>query len=207
MPSERIPTADRPAEPERLDRERRRDMLLDVAAALATEGGVDAVAMDQVADRAGVSRPLVYKHFANREELLGALYRREAGRLHAELTARVSAATDVEGMFRALVQGALAAAGERRHVLAVLRTGGWSRGVRDEQRERDSRTTQAFVAAVVAERGVDRRAAVGSVSLLLALIDGVLGQWRADPTPQRAASLEASYMTVVRGTLRELAGR
>lgn len=180
-------------------------MLLDVAAALAVDGGPDAVAMDLVADRAGVSRPLVYKHFANREELLGELYRREAGRLHEDLTAEVSAATDVEGMFAALVRGALRSAGERGHVLSVLRTGGWSRGVRTEQRERDVRTTKAFTAAVVAERGVDRDRATPAVALLLSLVDGVLTQWRAEPTAHRAEVLEAAYLTVVRGTLAELA--
>ena len=47
-------------------------MLLDTAARLAMDHGPDGVTMDAVAASAGVSRPLVYKHFANREELLGA---------------------------------------------------------------------------------------------------------------------------------------
>ncbi len=34
--------------------------------------------MEAVAERAGVSRPLVYKHFANRGELLASLYQRES---------------------------------------------------------------------------------------------------------------------------------
>lgn len=180
-------------------------MLLDVAAELAVDGGPDAVAMDQVADRAGVSRPLVYKHFANREELLGALYRREAARLHEALTAEVAAAEGVEEMFRALARGALSAAGEGGHLLTVLRTGAWSRGVRVEQRDRDARTTAAFAAAVSAERGVARSRAVPVVALLLSLVDGLLSQWRAEPTAHRAEVLEAAYASIVRGALHELA--
>jgi AcrR family transcriptional regulator len=45
---------------------------------LILSGGVEAVSMETVADRAGVSRPLVYKHFASKNELLTGVYRREA---------------------------------------------------------------------------------------------------------------------------------
>jgi AcrR family transcriptional regulator len=44
---------------------KRREDLLDAAVQLILSGGVEAVSMEMVADRAGVSRPLVYKHFAS----------------------------------------------------------------------------------------------------------------------------------------------
>ena len=73
----------------RLSRADRRDALLDAAVALVTSGDVSAVSMEAVAEHAGVSRPLVYKHFANRGELLAAVYKRESALLHAELSAEV----------------------------------------------------------------------------------------------------------------------
>src|SRR6266571_1225961 len=100
----------------RLTRAERRDALLDAAVALVTSGDDDNVSMETVAERAGVSRPLVYKHFANRGELLAAVYRREARHLHRELATEVGAADTLEGMFRTLIRGALHAAGERGHV-------------------------------------------------------------------------------------------
>src|SRR5262249_19750467 len=63
----------------RLTRRERRDALLDAAVEIVTSGDVAAVSMEAVAERAGVSRPLVYKHFANRSELLAAVYRRGGG--------------------------------------------------------------------------------------------------------------------------------
>ena len=90
----------------RLTRADRREALLDAAAALVAAGEVQAVSMETVADRAGVSRSLVYKYFLNRGDLLAAVYRREATLLHRELAAEVGAATTVEGMFRTLIRGA-----------------------------------------------------------------------------------------------------
>ena len=65
----------------RLQSSARRDALLEAAVALVRTKGVQVVSMETVAERAGVSRPLVYKHFANRDEILAAAYRREAARL------------------------------------------------------------------------------------------------------------------------------
>jgi AcrR family transcriptional regulator len=59
-------TAATPLDSPRLTRDSRHDALLDEAARLLAEGGFSAVTMEAVAARAGVSRPLVYKHFDNR---------------------------------------------------------------------------------------------------------------------------------------------
>jgi hypothetical protein len=45
----------------RLARAQRREDLLNAAVQLILSGGVEAVSMETVADRAGVSRPLVYR--------------------------------------------------------------------------------------------------------------------------------------------------
>src|SRR5262249_59981711 len=101
--------------------------------------------MEAVAERAGVSRPLVYKHFANRGELLAAVYQREAAVLHAELATSVRQATTVTDMFRALIRGALKVQAERGTALAALRAaGGWNRALPQGQRQRDPATVRYF---------------------------------------------------------------
>jgi AcrR family transcriptional regulator len=120
----RSETTDESLESGRLTRADRRDALLDAAVELVVTGDADAVSMEAVAERAGVSRPLVYKHFANRGELLAAVYQREATLLHRELAAEVGAAATVEEMFRTLIRGALQAAAERGHVFSALRSAG-----------------------------------------------------------------------------------
>src|SRR5580704_8742139 len=93
----------------RLPSSARRNALLDAAVALVRTKGVREVSMEAVAEHAGVSRPLVYKHFSNRDGLLAAAYRREASKLHADLASEVAAANSVEEMYRALLRGSIRA--------------------------------------------------------------------------------------------------
>lgn len=184
----------------RLSRAERRDALLDAAVALVTAGDVSAVSMEAVAEHVGVSRPLVYKHFANRGELLAAVYQRESAHLHRELAAEVGAADTLDGMYRTLIRGSLRAAAERGHVFAALRSaGGWNRALRHEQRARDVDTVRAFSSRAVRELGIERRQATATTATLLATIDPVLAQWRLRPTEENAALLEDIYMGMVSG--------
>lgn len=179
--------------------------MLEAAAALVIDGPLDLVTMESVAERAGVSRPLVYKHFASRDELLGALYKREAVELHFRIAREVAAAQTLEGMFRALVRAALRASSERGPLLARLRNAGeWSREVAREQRSRDGATARAFTKRAAADLGVDPAEAALTMQLLLGLIDQVLGHYRTNRTPARAAALEDSYMQIVGATLATL---
>ena len=202
----RSETTDESLESGRLTRADRRDALLDAAVELVVTGDADAVSMEAVAERAGVSRPLVYKHFANRGELLAAVYQREATLLHRELAAEVGAAATVEGMFRTLIRGALQAAAERGHVFSALRSaGGRSHELRREQRGRDVETVRAFAGRAMRELGLDRRRATATTATLLAAIDPVLTQWRLRPTADQAQLLEDIYVGMVRGALRDAA--
>ena len=192
----------------RLSSDARREALLDATAALVIDGPLDLVTMESVAERAGVSRPLVYKHFASRDELLGALYKREANELHLRIAREVAAAPSLEEMFRALVRAALRASSERGPLFARLRNAGeWNREVAREQRNRDGATARAFTRRASAELGVDPTDAGLTMQLLLGLIDQVLGHYRTNRTSARAAALEESYMQIVGATLAALRKR
>jgi AcrR family transcriptional regulator len=189
----------------RLARDERREALVAAAVAIAESGDLEALSMEAVAERAGVSRPLVYKHFANRGELLGAVYRHEAEHLHIELARQVLAAVSLDAMFAALIRGGLAAAAERGPLFAALRAAGaWSPEVRREQRTRDSRTSKVFAARAIKELGAERRQAAAMVSMLLSLVDPVVAQWRRRPTRENAMLLEDTYMSIVRASLAQL---
>jgi AcrR family transcriptional regulator len=58
----------------RLLREERHRQLLDVAWRLVREEGTEALTLGRLAEHAGVSKPVVYDHFATRPEVLVALY-------------------------------------------------------------------------------------------------------------------------------------
>lgn len=59
----------------RLPKEARRAQLLDVAYEIIVDEGTDALTLARLAERAGVSKPIAYDHFATRAGLLAALFR------------------------------------------------------------------------------------------------------------------------------------
>ncbi|MFG2289549.1 TetR/AcrR family transcriptional regulator [Streptomyces sp. NPDC048595] len=67
----------------RLDPAERRDQLLDVGARLFAAKPYDEVLMEDIAERAGISRALLYRYFPNKRDLFAAVYRQAADRLLA----------------------------------------------------------------------------------------------------------------------------
>jgi AcrR family transcriptional regulator len=168
--------------------------------ALVGTKGLQEVSMEAVAEHAGVSRPLVYKHFANRDELLAAAYRREASKLHRELASEVASAGPVEEMYRALLRGSVRATVERGQIFTALRAaGGWNGDIRKEQRSRDRETVRAFAAVAARQYGLDRRRSAIVTAVLLGSLDAILAQWRLDPTEESRGILEETYLAMVVG--------
>jgi AcrR family transcriptional regulator len=191
---------------QRLHRDDRRRVLLDATAALVISGDIESVTMDAVAEQAGVSRPLVYKHFANRAELLEELYARESAALHEEMATEVGAARTLEEMFRALVRGSLRAQASRGATFAALRAGGGlSDAGRSAQRVRDRNTLRFFVREAMREYDMAETQARAAVSILLGAISSVLNAFRARPTREHAELLEETYVALVTAGLKGLA--
>jgi len=69
----------------------REQRILDVAGQAFSERGYHAASMEQIARRAGVTKPVVYAYFASKEGLYAAYIEREG----SELIERMRAATDV----------------------------------------------------------------------------------------------------------------
>lgn len=59
----------------RLLREDRHAQLIDTARRIVRDEGTDALTLGRLAERAGVTKPVVYDHFGSRNGLLAALYR------------------------------------------------------------------------------------------------------------------------------------
>jgi AcrR family transcriptional regulator len=200
--SDRAPASTRQAS------DARREHLLDVAAEMVAAGDAEVVSMETVALRAGVSRALVYKHFANRQTLLHVLYERESAHLHQSMSDAVQRASTLEDMLHALVTGALAAQSERAATFAALASqGGRPRGQRDLQRRRDAQTLRHFARRAVAEIGLEEAVATTALGLALSSIPIVLGQWRRHPTREYAVTLADTFVRMTMGGLRSLARR
>ncbi|TAL21851.1 MAG: TetR/AcrR family transcriptional regulator [Frankiales bacterium] len=71
----------------------RREQLLDVGRTLFAERGYDGTSVEEVAARAGVSKPVVYEHFGGKEGLYAVVVDREVQRLLTSFTAALTADT------------------------------------------------------------------------------------------------------------------
>ncbi|HVV08921.1 helix-turn-helix domain-containing protein [Amycolatopsis sp.] len=78
----------------RLKPEERRDELLDIGAEFFAAKPYDAVLMEEIAERAGVSRALVYRYFPAKRDLFAAIYQRAAERLVAQTEATPARSLD-----------------------------------------------------------------------------------------------------------------
>ena len=89
----------------RLPRQLRRKQLLSAAREVFVAHGYHAAAMDEIADRAGVSKPVLYQHFPSKLELYLALLDESVDELVGAVSAALSSTTEnrerVPATFRA----------------------------------------------------------------------------------------------------------
>jgi AcrR family transcriptional regulator len=74
----------------RMSGKERREQLLDVGRGLFAAKGFDGTSVEEIAERAGVSKPVVYEHFGGKEGLYAVVVDREVRRLLDRVTASLS---------------------------------------------------------------------------------------------------------------------
>src|SRR6202046_4378160 len=99
QPSSTMSDADGRARVRRTGKERR-EQLLDVGRTLFAERGFEATSIEEIAARAGVSKPVVYEHFGGKEGLYAVVVDREVGRF-LEMATRVLGGDDTTPKFEA----------------------------------------------------------------------------------------------------------
>ena len=75
----------------RLPRAERRSQLLDVSRGVFAERGFEAATLEEIAERAGVSRPIVYGHFGDKQHLFEAVVDAEIARVEAAVGDAIAA--------------------------------------------------------------------------------------------------------------------
>src|SRR5579871_6762652 len=87
-------TSDTRPRSSRLPRHERRRQLLDAALEVFVSQGYHAAAMDDIAERAGVSKPVLYQHFPGKLELYLALLDRHCDKLVNAVRTALDSTTD-----------------------------------------------------------------------------------------------------------------
>jgi AcrR family transcriptional regulator len=88
----------------RLPRGERRDQLLTIASEVFVDRGYHAAGMDEIADRAGVSKPVLYQHFSSKLDLYLAVLQLHGDILMAGVRQALRTTTDNRQRLRAAVQ-------------------------------------------------------------------------------------------------------
>jgi AcrR family transcriptional regulator len=139
-----------------LPRDERSKQLLEIAEAVFAERGVQATSMEEIADRAGVTKPVLYDHYGSKDRLVAAVVERAGAVLGTAVVDAVAAASSPE---TALVQGLRAYfefIEERRAGLHALLTEGVIPGSEAATALERVRTKQAeLIAALLVEQVAD----------------------------------------------------
>ena len=88
----------------RLPRDERRGQLLATASEVFVGRGFHAAGMDEIADRAGVSKPVLYQHFSSKLELYLAVLQRHVDNLVSGVRQALRTTTDNRQRLRSAVQ-------------------------------------------------------------------------------------------------------
>jgi AcrR family transcriptional regulator len=150
----------------------RERQVLELAEALFAERGYGGASMDELARRAGVSKPVVYELFGSKEGLFGACVDRSIERLAAEIAAAVRAQGEPEARLRAGGLAFIRFAAGNRVAWDLLSMGGrfaeQARAVRSSQAE----LIRGLMAEMAAE-GTDPRELEVAAHAVNAAYEGV----------------------------------
>jgi AcrR family transcriptional regulator len=190
----------------RMTAAQRREQLLDVARGAFAEKGFDAVSVEEIAQRAGVTKPVVYEHFGGKEGIYAVIVDREVNALLGAL----SQALLVKG-----ARGRIEAAADE--VLGYIeeRPDGFRMLLRDTSQMEGARTTWGTMMGDLAdqidvqladeldERGFDRQIAPLYSRAVIGMIANV-GQWWLETGEPSRDVVAAHIANLVFNGLRQL---
>ena len=156
----------------------REKQLLELAEALFAERGYAGASMDELARRAGVTKPVVYELFGSKDGVFGACVERSIEGLAADISAAVRAETDPEARLRAGGLAFIRFAAGNRVAWDLMSMGGrfaeQARAVRSSQAE----LIRELMAEIAAE-GTDERELEIAAHAVNAAYEGV-AHWMWD---------------------------
>jgi AcrR family transcriptional regulator len=158
----------------------REQQLLELAEALFAERGYAGASMDELARRAGVTKPVVYELFGSKEGLFGVCVDRSIERLATEIAAAVHAEDEPEARLRAGGLAFIRFAASNRVAFDLMSMGGSF-----EEKARAIRSSQAELVrelmAEMAAEGTDPRELEVAAHAVNAAYEGVAHWMWAHP--------------------------
>ncbi len=174
----------------------RRAQLLDSAADLVLHGGSSNFTMERLAERASVSKALPYRHFADADAVLIALYRRETTRLGAGVRRALVEADEGADLVRISVHAYFDGLLPRRDLLVALTSPGRAIPALADPDDAGTR----FAAGLLREfHGLSPARAKATAGMIQGAIVGAAGTVLAGVAPR--PTVEAALVGMIRATL------
>lgn len=164
----------------RLSAAARREHLLDVAASMLNEAGFEALTMEGLAERAGVSKGLGYVYFENADDLALALFDREVARIYhrIEIALSGSASEPFEERLHRALSAYLDVVLERGILLGPLQARFGARWVKRKGRRRIAGFVDFWAQQLIAELAMAPERARIVARMLLAATETCAREWR-----------------------------
>ncbi|NLT05935.1 MAG: TetR/AcrR family transcriptional regulator [Solirubrobacterales bacterium] len=162
---------------------RRRSQLLVAAATLFAERGYAATRLDDVAAAAGVTKPIVYRHFASKKELYLALLRRHSDDLPRFLAdGEIPSGASDEELARAVLDRWLEYVRDNRHAwLMLFRDSGGDGEIRAYRSAVAARARAVLVAFIDARSTLPAAQVEPTAELLRSALAGLALWWIDNP--------------------------
>ena len=173
----------RPRAP-RLTADRRREHLLDVAAAIIMTSGFERLTMESLARRAGVSKGLGYAYFTNAHDVAVAVHDREIAVLYSRIEEATGAARAFEEKVRCAVSAHFDAVAERGLLLGTLTAKLSGQARSRELRGRIRRFVAFWARLIAAEFSPSPKSAHAIAAATLSAADALTRIWVSGSVPR-----------------------
>lgn len=169
--------------------EQRREQLLDIGRALFAERGFDGTSIEEIANRAAVSKPVVYEHFRSKEGLYAVVVDREMAHLLGAVTSALAAPAHPRVVLERAAFALLDYIEESTDGFRILvrdspvaqSTGGFASLISDAAGQ-----VEHILAAEFSARGLDAQHAPMYARMLVGMV-ALTGQWWLDVrTPDKS---------------------
>lgn len=164
--------------PIRLSADERRAQLERIAGRLFADGGYHGVSMEQLADAAGVSKPVLYQHFPSKRELYLSLIRDAVHEMEARVRAALKGTTDNRARVEGATETYFAFVGDPRFRL-IFSAERSDEEVHAEVNAAHRRVTETVAELISEDAGLDR----ASAQFLAAALRGLAAEgarWWSD---------------------------
>jgi AcrR family transcriptional regulator len=182
----------------RLTAAARKAQLIEIGRAAFARRGYEATSVEEIAERAGVSKPIVYEHFGGKEGLYGAIVDQEVELIVARITGAITVGSARERLEQAVL-AFLAYVQERPDAFAVLLRDAPSSQRRGKMPalmyELADRVGDIF-AEQFRKAGYDAKAAPIYAHALVGMV-AFVGQWWTESTKAPAMEAVASHIAAL----------